>query len=66
MHRMEFLVANLTRSGIDVPVVRVMVPGLRSAQPRFGPGRLYDVPLALGWLDRRLSESELNPFPFFL
>jgi ribosomal protein S12 methylthiotransferase accessory factor len=65
-HHMEFLVANLTRPDVEVPVARVIVPGLRSAQPRFGPGHLYDVPLALGWLDRRRPESELNPFPFFL
>jgi len=63
---LEMLVANLTRPGVDVPVVRVMVPGLRPAFPRFAPGRLYDVPCALGWRERPLSEGDLNPFPFFL
>jgi thiazole/oxazole-forming peptide maturase SagD family component len=65
-HGLELLVANLTRPGVDVPVVRVMAPGLRPAFPRFAPGRLYDVPCALGWREQPLSESELNPFPFFL
>jgi len=63
---LEMLVANLTRPGVDVPVVRVMAPGLRPAFPRFAPGRLYDVPCALGWREQPLSESDLNPFPFFL
>ena len=26
--------------------------------------RLYDVPVELGWLERPLAESELNPIPF--
>jgi Uncharacterized conserved protein len=31
-----------------------------------GPGRLYDVPVRLGWLSRPLAEHELNPIPMFL
>jgi len=65
-HGLELLAANLTRPGVDVPVVRVMAPGLRPAFPRFAPGRLYDVPCALGWRCQPLNECELNPFPFFL
>jgi oxazoline/thiazoline synthase len=57
----DFLVLDQTRPDIGVPVVRVIVPGLRHFYRRFGPGRLYDVPVKLGWLDRPRSESELNP-----
>jgi ribosomal protein S12 methylthiotransferase accessory factor len=42
-------------------VVRVIVPGLRHFYRRFGPGRLYDVPLTLGLRKRPLRESDLNP-----
>ncbi len=57
----DFLVLDQTRPDIEVPVVRVIVPGLRHFYRRFGPGRLYDVPVKLGWRDRPLSEHELNP-----
>ena len=59
---LDFLVLNQTRPDIEVPVVRVIVPGLRHFYRRFAPGRLYDVPVKLGLLDRPLSESELTPF----
>ena len=58
---LDFLVLDQTRPDIDVPVVRVIVPGLRHFYRRFAPGRLYDVPVKLGWRDRPLPESELNP-----
>ncbi len=61
---LEVLVVNLTRPEVGFPVVRVVVPGLRHLPARFGPGRLYDVPPALGWVARPLVESELNPVPF--
>ena len=43
----------------------VVVPGLRHFWARFGPGRLYEVPVAMGWLERPLTEDQLNPIPFF-
>ena len=43
-------------------MVRVIVPGLLHFYKRFGPGRLYDVPVKLGWLDQPLREDELTPF----
>jgi ribosomal protein S12 methylthiotransferase accessory factor len=58
---LDFLVLDQTRPDIGVPVVRVIVPGLRHFYRRFAPGRLYDVPVKLGLLERPLSESELNP-----
>ncbi len=58
---LDFLVLDQTRPDIEVPVVRVLVPGLRHFYRRFAPGRLYDVPVTLGLRDRPLSENELNP-----
>jgi oxazoline/thiazoline synthase len=58
---LDFLVLDQTRPDIEVPVVRVIVPGLRHFYRRFAPGRLYDVPVKLGWRDRPIEESELNP-----
>lgn len=60
-HGHDFLVLDQTRPDIEVPVVRVIVPGLRHFYRRFAPGRLYDAPVALGLRNRRLLESELNP-----
>jgi bacteriocin biosynthesis cyclodehydratase domain-containing protein len=59
---LDFLVLNQTRPDIGVPIVRVIVPGLRHFYRRFGPGRLYDVPVKLGWLERPRLENELTPF----
>lgn len=60
----DFLVLDQTRPDVEVPVVRVIVPGLRHFYRRFGPGRLYDVPVALGFRKRPTRERDLNPlFP---
>jgi oxazoline/thiazoline synthase len=58
---LDFLVLDQTRPDIEAPVVRVIVPGLRHFYRRFAPGRLYDVPVKLGWLDQPRREDELNP-----
>jgi oxazoline/thiazoline synthase len=58
---LDFLVLDQTRADIGVPVVRVIVPGLRHFYRRLAPGRLYDVPIKLGLRDRPLPEDELNP-----
>ena len=63
---MEMLVLDQTRPDIGLPVVKVIVPGLRHFWPRFAPGRLYDEPLKMGWLKERRKEEELNPIPMFL
>lgn len=60
---MELLVLDQTRPDIGLPVVRVVVPGLRHFWPRFAPGRLFQVPVETGMRDRPLKESELNPTP---
>jgi len=66
MRGMEMLVLDQTRPDIGLPVVKVIVPGLRHYWPRFAPGRLYDVPVTMGWLDEPLAEEQLNPVPMFL
>jgi len=58
----DFLVLDQTRPDVEVPVVRVIVPGLRHFYKRFAPGRLYDVPVRMGWLNHPLREDELTPF----
>jgi ribosomal protein S12 methylthiotransferase accessory factor len=63
---MEMLVLDQTRPEIGLPVAKVIVPGLRHFWARLAPGRLYDVPVRLGWLSRPLAEHELNPIPMFL
>ncbi|HQU44351.1 MAG TPA: TOMM precursor leader peptide-binding protein [Pirellulales bacterium] len=63
---LQMLVLDQTRPEIGLPVVKVVVPGLRHFWARFAPGRLFEVPVKLGWLERRLAEEELNPVPMFL
>jgi oxazoline/thiazoline synthase len=63
---MEMLVLDQTRPDIGMPVVKVVVPGLRHFWARFAPGRLYEVPARLGWLPRPLTEEQLNPIPMFI
>lgn len=63
---MEVLVVDQTRPDIGLHAVKVVVPGLRHFWPRLGPGRLYEVPVRMGWLDRPHAERELNPVPLNL
>jgi len=63
---MEVLVLDQTRPDIGLNVVKVTVPGMRHFWKRLGPGRLYDVPVKLGWLPESLREDQLNSFPMFL
>src|SRR5262249_16619693 len=63
---LETLVLDQTRPDTGLDVVKVFVPGLRHFWPRFGPGRLYDVPVQMGWLTKPLTEEQLNPQPIYL
>ncbi|NEP00036.1 MAG: TOMM precursor leader peptide-binding protein [Symploca sp. SIO2E9] len=65
-HGMETLVLDQTRPDIGLDVVKVIVPGMRHFWKRLAPGRLYDVPVKLGWLPEPLKEDQLNPFSMFL
>jgi ribosomal protein S12 methylthiotransferase accessory factor len=62
---LEMIVLDHTRPDIGFPVARVVVPGLRHFWARHAPGRLYDVPVDLGWLSAPRAEGELNPTPVF-
>jgi len=63
---LEVLVLDQTRADVGIPVARVLAPGIRHFWARLAPGRLYDVPVALGWLPGPLREADMNPTPVFL
>jgi YcaO-like protein with predicted kinase domain len=63
---LDVLVLDQTAPDTSLAVARVIVPGLRHIWPRFAPGRLYSVPVAMNWLPTPLPESRLNPIPLFL
>lgn len=63
---LEVLVLDQTRADIGLPVVKVVVPGLRHFWKRLAPGRLYDVPAQIGWLGQPHKEQDMNPFPLFV
>ena len=58
---LEMMVLDMTRPDVGLPVVKVVVPGLRHHWQQLGPGRLYDVPVQMGWLDQPGDESKMNP-----
>jgi thiazole/oxazole-forming peptide maturase SagD family component len=57
----DVLWADLTRRDSKLPVVRTFAPGLRHFWRRLAPGRLYDVPLAQGWIPAAFGEDDINP-----
>jgi ribosomal protein S12 methylthiotransferase accessory factor len=57
----DVLWADFTRRDSQLPVVRTFAPGLRHFWRRLAPGRLYDVPLAQGWIPAGLGEDDVNP-----
>ena len=63
---LETLVLDLTQPDIGLPVVKVFVPGLRHFWRRTGPGRLYEVPVKMGWRTKEVNESALNPLSIFI
>jgi ribosomal protein S12 methylthiotransferase accessory factor len=63
---LETLVLDQTRPDTGLHVVKVIVPGLRHFWARFGPGRLYEVPIQMKWLAEPLIGEQLNPRPMFL
>ncbi len=60
---MEFLALDQSRPDVGMPVVRVIVPGLRHFWERFAPGRLFDVPVEMEWKKYATRERNLNPEP---
>ncbi|GAA1739597.1 TOMM precursor leader peptide-binding protein [Luedemannella helvata] len=63
---LEVFVLDQTRPDVGLPVVKVIVPGLRHFWARFAPGRLFDVPVRAGRLAAPTSYPDLNPIPLFL
>ncbi|MFE4859877.1 TOMM precursor leader peptide-binding protein [Streptomyces sp. NPDC056670] len=63
---MELLVLDQTRPDVGLPVVKVVVPGLRPHWARYAPGRLFDIPVQLGRLAAPTPYEDLNPVPLFL
>jgi ribosomal protein S12 methylthiotransferase accessory factor len=63
---MDLVVVDQSRPDTDLAVVKVIVPGMRHFWARFGPGRLYDVPVAMGRLVAPRREEEMNPYPMFV
>ena len=59
---LDFLVLDQTRADVETSIARVIVPGLRHFYRRFGPGRLYDVPVKLGLREAPLTENELTQY----
>ncbi len=62
----QVLVLDQTRPDVGLPVVQAIVPGMRGFWARFGPGRLFDVPVKLGRLASPTAYENLNPIPLFL
>jgi oxazoline/thiazoline synthase len=58
---LETIVIDQTRPDIELSVVKVVVPRLRHFWRRLGPGRLYDTPVRLGWVDAPTPEHGVNP-----
>ncbi|MET9502683.1 TOMM precursor leader peptide-binding protein [Streptomyces sp. NPDC006622] len=65
-HRLDVMVLDQTRPDVELPVAKVLIPGLRPHWAGWGPGRLFDVPVALGRLTRPKDFAQLNPLPLHL
>jgi len=65
-HGLETIVVDKTRPDFGLRVAQVIVPGLRHPWPRFAPGRLYTVPVDLGWSAHPPAEDELHPEPLLV
>ena len=63
---MEMLVLDQTRPDIGLKVAKVIVPGMRHMWKRLGAGRLYDVPVKMGWLSEAFTEEKFNSFPMWM
>ncbi|MBI4818712.1 MAG: TOMM precursor leader peptide-binding protein [Deltaproteobacteria bacterium] len=63
---LEMIVVDHTRPDIGMPVVKVVIPGLRHFWRRLGPGRLYETPVKLGWLEAPRAEVDMNPVACFV
>ncbi len=58
---LDLIVLDQTQPDLDLSVAKVIVPGMRHFWRRLGAGRLYTVPVQLGWTGRPVREDEMNP-----
>lgn len=63
--KLGLLMLDQTRPDIGLSVVKVVVPQLCHFWRRFGKPRLYEVPVAMGWLKQPLQAEQLNPYSIF-
>lgn len=63
---LDTLFLDQTRGDVGLPTAKIVMPGARHFWARLASGRLYDVPVRLGWLPAALTEGELNPIPMFV
>lgn len=63
---LQLFLADLTRPAIAVPVARVIVPGMRPTRRRLADGRLFEVPVSLGWRRNRSAVADMNSFPLVI
>lgn len=61
----EILVLDYKRN-LPVSTVKVFIPGMCHIWPELGNSRLYDVPLKLGNIHKKLDESEVNQINLYL
>ncbi len=61
--KQQLFTLDVTQPSFKVSVVRTIVPGMRHFRARFAPGRLYEVPVAIGWLSAHTSENDLTERP---
>jgi thiazole/oxazole-forming peptide maturase SagD family component len=57
------LVVDHTRADVCCRAIRAIVPGLRHVWNRRAPGRLYEVPVRMGWRRKPTNERAMNPTP---
>lgn len=58
---LDCFIIDYTRPDVQLSTVKVIVPTLRHFWRRLGPGRLYDVPFQMGWVNKKHKETDLNP-----
>ncbi len=63
---LDIFVLDQTRPDVNMPVIKVIVPGLRHFWPRFASGRLFEVPVRLGRLAQETAYKDLNPIPLYV
>jgi ribosomal protein S12 methylthiotransferase accessory factor len=60
----ELIAVDMSRPEIPFSVQRVLIPGLRPWHPRFAPGRLFEVPVKMGWRSAPLRVRSMRQSGF--